>query len=313
MKKNNTALEKNSKNHHKSSFFKKSKDISIEIWNDHDLWISALAVKGGATAVIVGSITVISYAVTLPFILPAIAVALCSGIIGIGIYGIAMGADKTWQELKNTYKRAISKNSDENDVNLNKKKEKKPAPKKTNKNSFLNKMLKRPLAQKILNSHIVKTVNNISEKQKKFFLAGMASTGSAFWLASSAITLITQVVLLPVIAASTIVTLSTVLPATIMLSATYGLYISIKPFFQLSKRKRDIKRRKSLKKKSTKKIDNVNKKLEIIKSDYDKDQLQQMPKIRLEFKKSNKNRVRIKEKAEAPHNKSKRACNNMKK
>lgn len=196
-----------------------------ELLNDHDFWIRALAIKGGAGAIIFASVVGLSYVVALPFLLAATGVVACTGLIAVGVYGICLGAATSWQKLKIIYSKTVStkppKPADP---------ARKPFTQKLLDSRFIKRLTALPLAQKLLNSHAWRYTRAIAEKQQDFLLTGFAGGGSIFFGTVGVITLSTQIVVLPVIAVSSLLTFGTIAATGAILSATYGLYLSIQKF-----------------------------------------------------------------------------------
>lgn len=204
------------------TFLQRSWAFSRELWSDHDFWIHALAVKGGASAVVVAGIAGITYVVALPFFIAAVGIAACGALIGLGLYGIFAGTANAYGKLKRIYYKTFfharppEKRSDT-----------KPLHRKFVENVHIEIFLGRPLPQKLFNSRVWKMTGAITKKQRDIFLTGLAGTGSLFWAVMSALTLITQIVVLPVVALGSVLTFGVALAVGGLLSAAYGLYISI--------------------------------------------------------------------------------------
>ena len=196
--------------------------FSRELWNDQDFWIHALAVKGGASAVVVTGIVGISYVVALPFFVAALGIALCGGLIGLGLYGFFLGAAKAWSILKVIYYRTISATPQPK-----KTKAAKPLHQRLADSASVQKWLHRPVVRKLLKSRAWKVANTLTQRQQELFLSGLAGTGSIFWSVISALTLITNIIVLPVVALGSLLTFGTVLAAGSLLSGVYGIYLSL--------------------------------------------------------------------------------------
>jgi hypothetical protein len=193
-------------------------NFSKEIWNDHDFWIRALAVKGAASGVVVAGIVGISYVTHLPLLLATAGISVCAGFIGVGLYGVFLGAAGAKDKLAAIWSKTI----------LNKPpRQKKPSIKRLQErlleNPRFKKFLARPLTQKFLSSRPWKAVRTLTQKPQDVFLAGLAGTGSIFWGTVSAVAL---AAVLPVVTAASLFTFGTVLALGGFMSGAYGIYLS---------------------------------------------------------------------------------------
>ena len=222
-------MKKTSKNKdQKANLWQNSIRFSKAIWNNHDFWIKTLAVKGGATAIVIAGISGISYALSLPFILPAIVIGISFAFIGIGVYGIALGTTRALDTIKDTYYKSFSKNP-------LKKKIIKKHEKKHLTNKYIKAISKNPLVKKILNTQSWKEADKLTERQKTLFLTGLAGTGSAFWFITSLVSIITKIVILPILVVGNLLTFGTILAIGGVISGLYGLFISIKTLIKMFK------------------------------------------------------------------------------
>lgn len=216
------------------------KHFSSELWNDHDFWIRALAIKGGASAVIIAGVVGISYVVAMPFLLATTVVAACLGLVGLGIYGICLGTVTSWEKLKSIYSKTVSTKPPK-PVDL----VRKPFYQKLLESKFVKRLTEHPLAQKFLNSHTWKYTRTIAKKQQDFFLTGLAGGGSIFFGTLGVIALVTQVAVLPVVAVGSILTFGTVAAVGGVISGVYGLYLSIEKFAHSIGERRRVKKEKA--------------------------------------------------------------------
>jgi hypothetical protein len=198
--------------------------FSKEVWDDHDFWIRALAVKGAASAVVVAGIIGISYVAHLPFIAAVGGVSLCAGFIGVGLYGVMLGAAGAKTKLSAIWRKTV----------LNKPpKEKKPS--RLLKSARFKKFLARPLIQKFLNSRPWKAVRAMTKKPQTVFLAGLAGTGSIFWGTVSAIAL---AAVLPALTMASLFTFGTLLAVGGLMSGGYGIYLSVQSLVKSARAKK---------------------------------------------------------------------------
>lgn len=206
---------------HAKSFWRRFRNFSREIWDDHDFWIRTLAVKGGASAVVVACMVAVSHIVALPFFLAAAGIAACVGVVAIGLYGIFLGGTTAWNKLKGIYSKTFSGNTQKPRTQP-----KKFLYQKLLENSRIKRLTEKPLVQKFINSRAWRMTESIARKQQDMFLTGLAGGGSVFLGTLSALTLVTQIALLPVIAVGGLVTLTTVIATGGVLSGAYGIYLS---------------------------------------------------------------------------------------
>ncbi len=80
-----------------------------EIFNDHAFWVKALAVKGGASAIVITGIMSVSLAINMPLVVGVIGISLGLGVIAAGAYGIAAGFVKAKEGVADAYARAMGR------------------------------------------------------------------------------------------------------------------------------------------------------------------------------------------------------------
>jgi len=215
------------------NIWQRSWSFSRELWNDHEFWIRALAIKGGASAVVVAGVSGISYVVALPFFVATLGIAVCGGLIGLGLYGVFLGATSAWDKLQAVYY---------NTIFAGRPREKpaavKPLHRQLAENPRVQEWIKRDFMQKFLGSRAWKVTRVVTQKQQNLFLTGLAGTGSVFWGVISAITLVTQIVVLPVAALGSVLTFGTALAVGGLLSGIYGVYLSIDSLLRSIRKKR---------------------------------------------------------------------------
>jgi len=212
------------------------KNFARELFNDHSFWVEALAVKGGASAILITGIAVATYVMALPFMAAAGGIALATGLIGIGVYGIAAGSVKGWESLKGIYARATGKAPKEA-VYV----ERQDFIQRLKAKPGVQKMLKHPVAEKFFNSRAWKTTEKFTTRREDSILGGIAVGGAALTLTLGGIALATQLLVLPVIAVGTLLTFATVTAATTLASGCSGLYFSITGIRDRAKHKAEMK------------------------------------------------------------------------
>ncbi len=203
-----------------------------ELWHDQDLWIRAIATKGGAGIVLATGLVGIAHVVALPFFVAAVGLTICGGLIGVGLFGMAYGAKTVWDTTRDIYSRTVLGKPPE------KKAEASGAPHEL---PFIKKILQKPLIKKITNSRAWRTTRVLTQKQQGFLLAGFAGTGSLLWGAMSAVTLVTQILLLPVIAVGGLLTIGTAVAFGGLLSSVYGSYLAVKSLAKTLRAKKKTK------------------------------------------------------------------------
>jgi hypothetical protein len=191
------------------------------IWDDHDFWIKALAVKGGAGAIVIAGVMAIGHLVALPFLVAAVGIAFCIGLIGVGLYGIFLGTVTLWDKLVELYYSAF----------LHKSRRKKSARKKLlyrrlAESPRIKALLAKPLIQKFLHSRAWKATRRITKKQEDIFLASLAMKGAIVSTVVGASLITTQLLVLPVIAVGSVLTFTTLLAVSTIASGVYGIYLS---------------------------------------------------------------------------------------
>jgi hypothetical protein len=192
-----------------------------ETWDEHDVWVNAMAVKGGLSAILIGALGVLTYVVTLPLIAMAAGIAVCGALLGIGIYGTAAGGAKAWESLRGAYARAMGHAPPE--------KKKKPAKdilQRLAENPTLTRVRESRLAKKVAQSRAWQMTERLTKKHEDSLLHGMAVGGALLTLALGVSVLATQILVLPVIAVSTIFTVAAVQVISCFASGIYGLYLT---------------------------------------------------------------------------------------
>ena len=196
-------------------------NFAREIWDDHDFWIKALAVKGGAGAIVIAAVLAIGHLVALPFLIASVGIAFCVGLIAVGLYGIFLGALTIWDKLVEIYYSAV----------LRKPRRRKPARKKLlsqrlAENPRIRELLAKPFLQKFLKSRAWKATRRITKKQEDIFLGSLAMKGAILSTIVGASLIMTQILVLPVIAIGSLLTFTTLLAVSTIASGVYGIYLS---------------------------------------------------------------------------------------
>lgn len=201
---------------------KKWLSFAAEVWNDHDFWIKVLAVKGGAGAVVVLGVMAIAQLVALPFLVAALGIAFCGGLVAMGLYGVFLGGLTMWDRLVEIYHKVFLG--------------KPPRKRSTRRRPLLSRFadsprrrafLSMPLVKKFLKSHAWRATQRITRKQEDLFLAGLAMKGSIISTIIGISLIVTQILVLPVIAVGSLLSFTTIFAVSTIASGVYGIYLSI--------------------------------------------------------------------------------------
>lgn len=214
-------------------FWQKTRGVFKELWDDHKFWLNTIAIKGWASAVVVTGVVGISSVLALPFLAAATGIALCGGLIALGLYGVATGASTAWGKLKEAYYKGTGQ----------------PVPE-THKGeegpTLLQKLQGKPWAQKIahhkateklLNSRVWKTTEKLTKNEA--VLGGFAVGGSFASMAIGVTLLATQLLVLPVIALTSLLTFTVVMAVSSTVSGVIGLCIGTGDFVRSLRKKKD--------------------------------------------------------------------------
>jgi len=213
-----------------------------ELYSDHTFWVKALAVKGGASAIVVAGLAAISVAVNMPLILGIGGVALGTGIVVAGLYGMVAGGVKAWEGLKDIYARATGKEPGGHAY-----KERKDLLERLENTRLARKIAGTKLAKKIANTYAWKTAKKLSRRGEDSLLGGIAVGGAALSLALF-------VVALPVIAAGSLLTFTAIMGLSSLASAVTGFYFSITGIKEENRLKREHDEKKKKLKENQKKF-----------------------------------------------------------
>lgn len=192
-----------------------------EAWDEHDLWVEALAVKGGASAIVIAAVVGISAIVAMPFFAAAGVIAGCGALCGIGIYGCAAAGAKAWESVTDVYARVMGR-----EPKIKPHKERKDILERLGQLKWVKKALNHPLAQKVRESRAWKVTQKFTKRREDSILHGMAVGGALVTLALGATVLATQVLVLPVVAVGGLLTWATAEVAVCFASGIYGMYLS---------------------------------------------------------------------------------------
>lgn len=198
-----------------------------ELFNDHTFWVKALAVKGGASAIVISGIVIATTLVNMPILVAIAGITLGVGLVGAGLYGIAAGSLKAWQGLQDVYARTTGKAPKEHVY-----KEGKDFIQRIAETKLMKNIAQKGWAKKIASSHAWKTTMKFTRRSEDSMLGGIAVGGAALSLAVG-------LVALPVVAVSTAVTLAAVMTVSTLISGMTGLYFSITGIKEERKLKRE--------------------------------------------------------------------------
>ena len=208
-----------------------------ETWDEHDIWVNALAIKGGVSAIVIAGVACLSYAVALPLLATAAVIAAAGAVLGVSIYSCAAAGMKGWDSLRTAYARAMGRPLPEK-----KKREGKDILQRFNDNVLMKKAKENPWAKKFLNSRAWKMTQKLTKRHEDNLLHGMAVGGALLSIALGVTVLATQILVLPVIAVSTLFTLAAVEVVTCFASGIYGLYLSGQSILKKHREKKEARR-----------------------------------------------------------------------
>lgn len=198
-----------------------------ELFNDHTFWVKALAVKGGASAIIVTGLVGISAVMSMPLLVAATGITLSVGLIGLGVYGMAAGGIKAWEGLQDVYARTMGRAPKEHVY-----KERKDMLQRLGETKFFQNMKHHRIARKISHSHAWRTTMKFTRNREDSVLGGIAVGGAALSLVAGAVAL-------PFVAVGSLLTVATVFTVSSVISGVSGLYFSITGLREESRLKRE--------------------------------------------------------------------------
>jgi hypothetical protein len=207
-----------------------------EAWDEHNLWVEAMAVKGGASAIIIGIAVAVSAVAALPFVAAAGVIAACGALVGIGILGCAAGGTKAWDSIRGVYARVMGRTPKERP-----KKEPMNLVQRLENVGFVKKAMAHPVGQKVLNSRAWKLTQKITKSKEDSFVHSLAVGGALVTLAVGAVVLATQVLVLPVVAVGTLATWAVAEVAVCFTSGVYGLYLSGQSIMKKRREKKEAR------------------------------------------------------------------------
>lgn len=198
-----------------------------ELFNDHTFWVKALAVKGGASAIIVTGLVGISAVISMPLLVAATGITLSVGLIGVGLYGMAAGGVKAWEGLQDVYARTMGRAPKEHVY-----KERDDLLKRLGETKLFQRIKHHTIARKISHSHAWRTTMKFTRHREDTVLGGIAVGGAA-------LSLVVGAVALPFVAVGSLLTVATVFTVSSVVSGMTGLYFSITGLREESKLKRE--------------------------------------------------------------------------
>lgn len=210
-----------------------TKAFAKELMHEHEFWVHALAVKGGASAIVIASVLAVSYVVAAPFMLAAAGIAACGAVVGLGAYGIVAGGARSWYRLRKIYANVTGKPLPP-----------KPADKGPNwwqrqcEKPAVRKVLETPVVKGFLNSRAWKMTQKLTTGQQDNVLGGIAVGGAAISLVLGAAALATQILVLPVVALGGLITVAAVTATSYLVSGISGLYFGITGIRHMREKKR---------------------------------------------------------------------------
>lgn len=222
-------------------FCRTSIEFSKELWNDHQFWINAYAIRGGAAAIVAGAAVTVTFAYTFPFLVTAGIILLCGATAAMGVVGILAGASKAWDKLKEAWCKACGKEP--------------PPPHEEKKKTLLDRLKEKPFMQKIIihpwsekfrSTRTWSTMQKIAKKQDAL-LGGLAVGGSVAYTAVGVWLLAVQLIALPVIAIPTLLTVAILGSASYIASGSVGIWVSISGMIKHQKEKSALHKKEACK------------------------------------------------------------------
>lgn len=207
------------------------KTYAVEIFNEHDLWVEALAVKGGASALVAAGIVGLSYVVALPFMLAAMTVAGCGALIGLGVYGVAAGGARAWDSLRSTIARIRGVEPPAHLAG-----QKRNIFQRLQETAPMVKLRGSAPAKRLMSTRAWKVTEKFMRKREEGILGSLALGGALATLGLGTALLVTQVLVLPIVAIGVTATFVAVEALTMIASGAYGLHLCYDHF---KKRKTD--------------------------------------------------------------------------
>ena len=205
-----------------------------ELESDHKFWVNTLAIKGGASAIVVSGAVALTYAITLPFAAAATLLAVCAALVGVGMYGIATGLGhaskrigETWRSLRRD-KNAPASVTEETAPDMSAKNL--PA-KKFSDHKWVRAIADSKPARFVANSKSWKVSSAFVARQKPLIMGGMALSGAAVTVGLGVITLAAHLVVFPVVAVGSLLsaaTVTTLWAASAVVSGTLGGIVAVK-------------------------------------------------------------------------------------
>ena len=221
-----------------------------EIFNEHEFWLNTIAVRGGTSAIVAGLAVALGFTVGFPLALTA-AIIAGVGIVGsLALYGVAAGGLQAWQGLKRAYHKACGLPEKQLPPVCVKTLQERLAEK-----PWVKKCVESKLGQKIKHSRAWNLAKKITHEDN--LVGGLAVGGSILALAIGIPLLITQIAVLPVVAAGTVLTWGMVMAVSSISSGVTGMYFSVVGLKHRMHRKREerIAARKEKKEQRIKKLE----------------------------------------------------------
>ncbi|HYD18396.1 MAG TPA: hypothetical protein VEF76_07950 [Patescibacteria group bacterium] len=190
-------------------------NFTKELFNDHTFWVKALAVKGGASAILVTGLVGISAMMSMPLLVAATGITLSVGLIGLSLYGMAAGGIKAWEGLQDVYARTTGQAPKEHVY-----KERKDMFQRLAETKFIQSLTHHKWAKNLAKTHAWRTTAKFTRNREDSVLGGIAVGGAA-------LSLVVGAMALPFVAVGSLLTVATVFAVSSTVSGITGLYFSI--------------------------------------------------------------------------------------
>lgn len=161
-----------------------------DLWDEHDFWVNAGALRAGVWAIPGIVFVAVTYAVTLPFAAAALIVAGCGALIGLGIYGAAHGGIAVRKHLDAAWRRVTGKPPREEDKNA---KPRRDVLQAARSHPLVKKFTALKPVQDFKKSRIFKKTLEYTTRQRRGMMNGLALGGSLASIGMGISLLITQV------------------------------------------------------------------------------------------------------------------------
>lgn len=206
-------------------FFRGVNTFADELGKDPKLLLHIMALKGGASAIVLTAAFGIGYALTLPVALAATAVVGMTAVVALGIYGVVAGYDYSAGRVRDIIDRlrgmAPEKIAARAEARRN-------LPQKVKTWPLVEKIAGMKISRKIAQSRSWAITKRFVGRQQKWMIGSMALGGVAMSTVMAAWVLTAQLVVLPVVALGQLVTVTTVWALSGIVGGALGIKVALK-------------------------------------------------------------------------------------